>query len=84
MPLMWKLAFESLLKLYEMGIVNICGFADDAGLTMSGSSPHILRSKMQKAVDAALEWGRQAGLAFSPAKTVAVLFMRKRKFTPPP
>ncbi len=33
---------------------------------------------MQKAVDAALQWGRQAGLAFSPAKTVAVQFTRRR------
>ncbi len=83
-PIMWNLAFESLLKLYDMGTVNICGFADDAGLIVSGSSPFILGSKMQKAVDAALEWGKQAGLVFSPMKTVAVIFTRKRKFTPPP
>ncbi len=82
-PLMWNLAFESLLKLYDTGTVNICGFADDAGLIASGSSPVILGSKMQRAVDAALEWGKQAGLVLSPAKMVAVLFTRRRKFTPP-
>ncbi len=37
---------------------------------------------MQKAVDAPVEWGRQAGLAFSPAKTVDL--REKEKSLPPP
>jgi len=38
---------------------------------------------MQTAVNKALAWGAAKGLEFSPSKTVAVIFTRKRKFTPP-
>ncbi len=83
-PIMWNLVFESLIELFEEGSVKICGFADDAGLVISGSDPEVLRASMQEAVDKALQWGREAGLTFSPLKTVSVLFTRKRKFDFPP
>jgi len=83
-PVMWNLAFDSLLHLFDEGFVRVCGFADDAGLIVCGKNPNVLMSRMQKAVDKALEWGRKAGLTFSPPKTVSVLFTRKRKFDMPP
>ncbi len=82
-PLMWNLAFEDLLKSFEDSPVNICGFADDAGLIISGKSLPLLQSRMQQAIDKAINWGQNAGLTFSPSKTVAVLFTRKYKFTYP-
>ena len=73
-PLMWNLAFESFLALYDHSHVKPTGFADDAALLTTGKNPHTLREHMQCAVDKALEWGRQNGLTFSHAKTVMVLF----------
>jgi len=45
-PLMWNLAFESLLALIKLGPVNICGYAEDAGLVVSGSDPSRLAAHM--------------------------------------
>ena len=78
-PVIWNLVFDSLLASLEESQVIPTGFADDAGLTISGSKPCLMMSCMQHAVDRALEWGRRCGLRFSPEKTVVVLFTRKYK-----
>ena len=83
-PLMWNLAFESLLEGFDSGPVVATGFADDAGLLVTGRSPAQLSRQMQEAVNWALSWGSLKGLTFAPSKTVAVLFTRKRKFDMPP
>jgi retron-type reverse transcriptase len=38
-PLMWNLAFESFLDLFKTGPVRCCGYADDAGLVITGANP---------------------------------------------
>ncbi len=83
-PVAWNLVFESLLRQYDEGRVKICGFADDAGLIITGHDLVLMQRMMQTAVDKALHWGRRKGLTFSPSKTVCVLFTRKRKFNMPP
>ena len=80
-PVIWNIAFDSLLDMFQEGWVNICGFADDAGLLTVGTNLTVLRSRMQYAVNRAIAWGQKAGLAFSPSKTVAILFTMKYKFT---
>ena len=82
-PVMWNIAFDSLLDMFKEGWVSICGFADDAGLLTVGTNLAVLRSRMQSAVNKAITWGKEAGLAFSPPKTVAVLFTTKYKYTLP-
>ena len=67
-PLMWNLAFEGLLELFEDGFIKISGFADDAGLLTTGKVPSVMASRMQKAINKALEWGNEAGLTFSAQK----------------
>ena len=83
-PLAWSLAFESLLELFKVGPVKICGFADDGGLIIVGSNLRILQVEMQVAVDVAVRWGADNGLTFSEAKTAPILFTWNRKFTEPP
>ena len=77
-PLMWNVCFDSLLHLFDRGPVRCVGFADDGALITTGSSPKLLAIRMQEAIDKAMEWGDNQGLSFSPPKTVAVLFSRKR------
>jgi len=83
-PLMWNLAFDGLLELFDEGPVKACGYADDASLVISGANPHYMVCHMQTAIDKALQWGQAHGLEFSPQKTVAVLFTRKTKYNLPP
>ena len=79
-PILWNLAFDGFLKLFQDGDdVNVVGFADDACLVTQGKDPYILIEKMQIAMNRALNWGQQSDLTFSTTKTVVVLFTRKRK-----
>ena len=78
-PVAWNLIFDLLLQLFQ-GWVKAVGFADDAGLVTTGKN---LASRMQKALREAEGWGKDHGISFSPAKTVAVIFTRKHKFNPP-
>ena len=78
-PVVWNLVFESLLSSLGETTVTPTGFADDAGLTISGNTPDDMMTRMQGAVDRALQWGQRCGLRFSPEKTVVVLFTRKYK-----
>lgn len=83
-PTMWNLAFEGFLDLFQRGPVKVSGFADDGALLAVGKDERLLASHAQLAVNKALEWGQEQGLMFSPAKTVAVLFNRKRHLQMPP
>ena len=82
-PLVWNLAFEKLLALFDRGPVKIVGFADDACLVVTGHDPSILADLAQSAVDRAIEWGADSGLEFNARKTAAILFSHKRKILLP-
>ena len=82
-PVMWNLVFDDLLNRFKKGPVLANGFADDAGLLVTGGTPSQMQKKMQKAVDKALDWGRVNGLQFSANKTEILWFSRKRKPEPP-
>ena len=49
-PLAWNLAFDSFLDLFTTGPVKVCGFADDAGLVITGIDPHTMRNLMQRTI----------------------------------
>ena len=82
-PIAWNINYDPFLRLFAEGLVKVCGFADDGGLVITGRNLNVMMSRIQKAVDKALEWGEASGLTFSPAKTVSVIFTRKTKFTLP-
>ena len=84
-PLAWNLTFESFLSLFQdRDEVKVVAYADDAGLVVTGSDPKVLVQLMQTAVNKALAWGDSVGLQFSPPKTEAMLFTRRRKYDDPP
>ena len=61
-PLIWNLAFDDLLNLFNTGPVHIKGFADDAALLICGKDPHTLVHRMQIALNKAYSWGVLKGL----------------------
>jgi hypothetical protein len=73
-PVVWNLAFDELLKMFNTGPVKIVGFADDAALLITGPDPQTLAGLGQAAVNKAVDWGKSNGLTFGAAKTVTVLF----------
>jgi len=78
-PLIWNIAFDEMLDLFDTGPVHAKGFADDGALLIHGIDPTIMMNFMQTAVDKVIEWGRKCGLTFNPTKTVCILFSRKYK-----
>ena len=76
---MWNLVFDSFLNIYNDGFVKANGFADDGVLYTQGKNIHLMLSRMQAAVDMALDWGKRNGLSFAPKKTVVVLFQKRKK-----
>ena len=83
-PLMWNVCFDPLLQKFQDGMVRCIGFADDGALITSGKNLAVMHSRMQKAVLAAEDWGRDNELRFSTSKTVAVHFTRSHRQGPPP
>ena len=82
-PILWNLAFDSLLSQFNRGPVQVYGYADDACLISTAWSPAAAKSKLQDAVDKCTKWGTSQGLRFSPKKTVIVLFHRRPKMRKP-
>jgi ribonuclease HI len=78
-PLMWNMAFDSLLSKFDEGAVRICGFADDAALMISGIDPFTLVDRMNFALKTVAEWASNHQLCFSAMKSKAILFHTKTK-----
>jgi ribonuclease HI len=76
-PVLWNLAFDSLLSLFDKHPVRIFGYADDACLLASHRSPDYLTPLLQDAINKCLGWGQANGLNFSATKTVAMIFSKQ-------
>ena len=77
-PVIWNLAFDGLLNLYNSGPVHARGFADDAALLITGPDLYSMVPLIQRDVSKAIEWGKLNGLTFGAEKTVTVIFSRKK------
>ena len=83
-PIIWNIVFESLLTAMSK-YTFVTGFADDGCIIVTGSNVTQLGRKLQKALNAAEQWGHENGLQFAPEKSIAVHFTRAHKpETPPP
>ena len=78
-PLIWNMAFDGLIDLFNTGPVHCKGFADDAALVIRGIDPGTMADQMQKALNTASKWGEDNKLNFSNKKTVVVFFSRSTK-----
>ena len=82
-PVLWNLAFDEVLSLVEGTAVRACGYADDLVLIGRGPDPITNIACMQQVLDKVSAWGTGQGLRFSAAKSVAVAFTRKTKWSGP-
>ena len=77
-PVVWNIAFDDLLDLFDDHPVDILGCADDASVVVCGHNPSIMVDLMQDALDWALAWGPTVSLSCSAQKTAVMVFMHKR------
>ena len=79
--LLWNIAFDDLLKLFNRGRVNCVGFADDACLIITGKDLPTMYNLMNKAIGKAIAWATSYGLEISKEKTVAMLFTNEIEYS---
>ena len=77
-PILWNMAFDALLNMFNNDLVKIYGFADDACLVIRGNNPYQLRILMQNALRKVEVWATNAGLKLSTQKTISMIFTRSR------
>ena len=73
-PMIWNVAFESLLA----------RMSKHAFAISAGANIEIMQRHIQSALRVAEQWATENGLTFAPEKTVVIHFHRKHKPTPPP
>ena len=78
----WLIAFDTAIQIINtMGVMGN-GYADDCSALYGGRRLDHAIKRLQKVLNELTRWGRTCGLHFNPAKSVAVVFTRRRK-TPP-
>ena len=75
----WNMNYDNLLHIVNQMGTDATGFADDLLAGKEGDDPAQLVAELQKTVTKIVEWGNSCGLRFSPSKSCAILFHRKRK-----
>ena len=80
-PLLWNLAINTLLEKFEDKTVFCHAFADDVALLQVGLDPSMLEHQMNWALRVVGEWAEENSLQFSPGKSQAIMFTRRRKWS---
>ena len=75
----WLVAFNNAIKIINSGNIEGNGYADDCSAVLGGKRLDHIVINMEKMLKNLVEWGNSCKLRFNPAKTVAVLFTRKRR-----
>ena len=77
-PIVWNIAINQLLIKFKDQPVKPRAYADDIFMTLGGVDVSTVIDQTQKAVNEVVAWGDNNNLFFNPAKTVAVVFTRRR------
>ena len=78
-PPCWNMNYDEILEIITQQQIDATGFADDLMAGKGGQNLVQLVQELQHAINLAVAWGHKCGLKFSPEKSSAVLFHRKRK-----
>ncbi len=81
--LLWNIAFDDILKEEVPPGVNVICYADNTLVVTVEDDIPTLERKINTALEAMTRWIKSAGLNLATAKTEAVLFTRRRRFSPP-
>ncbi len=82
-PLLWNIAFDAILKEEVPPGVNVICYADNTLVVTAEDDIATLERKVNTALEAMMRWIESAGLNLATTKMEAVLFTRRRRFSPP-
>ena len=74
----WNCAFDMLLEAFDGLATKILGYADDALLLTTSIDLRTAIDIAQGAITRAEKWARNVGVEFSPEKTAAMIFCRRK------
>lgn len=77
-PFLWNFLVDSLLDAHFPFAYRVIAYADDLVLCTGHYDPETARRNLQYSIDHAISWGAAAKLAFNAAKTVYMLFSRRK------
>jgi len=82
-PILFVTYLSGIFDAVERAAPGISGlsFVDDIGWLPEGKGEEEVAAKLSEAAAAAMEWGKNNGVAFDQGKTEAAIFWRKRKGT---
>ncbi len=81
-PLLWNTAFDDILKEEVPPGVNVICYADDTLVVTVKNDIPTLEWKVNTAQEVMTRWIKSAGLNLATTTTEAVLFTRRRRFSP--
>ena len=76
-PILFMLYISPLFRLE--GLKKVFGYADDVSILEVSPSLEINSTRIQKALNTALAWGREEGVTFDPNKSELMHFTRRHK-----
>ena len=76
--LLWNIAFDDMLNLFNNSKVICVGYADDGSLIITGRCIRSLYEAMNSALEKCQSWAESYGLDISPEKTEYMLSTRQR------
>ena len=82
-PILFVTYLSGIFEVVEQAATGISGlsFVDDIGWLAEGKGEEEVAAKLSEAAAAAMEWGKNNGVAFGEGKTEAAMFWRKTKGT---
>lgn len=76
--ILWSVAFDDLLNLFNNSKITCVGYADDGCLLISGNRLPYMYGKMNRALENCQEWATTYGLSISAEKTSYMLSTNKK------
>ena len=77
--LLWSVAFDDLLRKFDIGKVTSIGYADDGSLIMCGHRLDLIFKELNLALQKCVEWAREYGLTLSEEKTSYIIFTYRKR-----
>jgi hypothetical protein len=80
-PSLWNFVMDSFLTKFNDSILGAIAYTDDGAIVFAYNNIGFAKRQMQTALNDSDQWANDVGLQFSPAKTKAMIFSRKRTET---
>ena len=76
--MLWSVAFDDLLRKFDIGNIKGIGYADDGSIIMCGHRLDAIFKEMNIALQKCVDWAWEYGLKLSEEKTSYIISLIKK------